>query len=78
MIFQYFKNRYEVRRPAALVYLGLVDCFWWALEKICRLKTPLLSSNPANTIAPQKILLVNGAHLGDLVISTAVIDASKR
>lgn len=73
MIFQYLKNRYEVRRPAALIYLGLADCFWWALEKICRLKIPLLPPNPLNTIIPKKILLVNGAHLGDLVISTAVI-----
>ncbi|MBU3555998.1 glycosyltransferase family 9 protein [Polynucleobacter sp. UB-Piko-W3] len=73
MIFQYLKNRYEVRRPAALIYLGLADCFWWALEKLCRLKIPLLSRNLENITAPKKILLVNGAHLGDLVISTAVI-----
>jgi ADP-heptose:LPS heptosyltransferase len=73
MIFQYLKNRYEVRRLAALIYLGLADCFWWALEKLCRLKTPLLSLNLENITAPKKILLVNGAHLGDLVISTAVI-----
>ncbi len=73
MIFQYLKNRYEVRRTTALVYLGLIDCIWWALEKICHLKTRSLSQNPVNTIVPKKILLVNGAHLGDLVISTAVI-----
>lgn len=72
MIFKYLINRYEVRRPVALIYLGLLDGFWWVLEKLFRLKKSI-HSNSANNKSPQKILLVNGAHLGDLVISTAAI-----
>lgn len=73
MILSYLKSRYEVRRPAALIYLGLIDCFWWFLEKLCHLKTALDPLKKINTLDSKKILLVNGAHLGDLVISTAAI-----
>lgn len=73
MILAYLKNRYEVRRPAALIYLGLIDCFWWALEMLCHLKIPLPPLTQINALTSKKILLVNGAHLGDLVISTAAI-----
>lgn len=73
MILAYLKNRYEVRRPAALIYLGLIDCFWWALEMLCHLKIPPPPPTQINALTSKKILLVNGAHLGDLVISTAAI-----
>ena len=77
MIFAYLKNRYEVRRPTALIYLGLIDCFWWALENLCHLKAPPIPSIKRNVLTSKKILLVNGAHLGDLVISTAAIKRIK-
>ena len=73
MIFQYLKSRYEARRPIALIYLGLIDGFWWFIKKISALKARPTTINSEKLPAIQKILLVNGAHLGDLVISTAVI-----
>lgn len=77
MIFQYLKNRYQARRPIALLYLGLIDSFWWCIKKFSTRKATVTTFNPEKSPAIQKILLVNGAHLGDLVISTAVIRCIK-
>lgn len=64
-------SRYHRRNPIAIASLALRDLFYWFYAKVIRSSLPL----------PKKlnrILLVNPAHLGDVVISTALIREIKQ
>ena len=63
-------SRYHRRNPIALTKLALGDVFYWLYAKVARPSYPL----PKQL---NQILLVNPAHLGDIVISTAIMRAIK-
>lgn len=63
------KVRYERRHPLALIMMALIDGFWWLISRSASSVQP-----PAmDPSVVQHVLLVNPAHMGDVVISTAVI-----
>ena len=62
------RGKYLVRNAAANRLLASLD---YLLGRMCRRPAP-----PAPG-APRRILLANGAHLGDVLLSTAVLPAIK-
>ncbi len=64
----WLKTRYERRNPVALVYMALVDAFCWVVVRVWSVAPKCLKKPELN-----KVLLVNPAHIGDVVISTAAI-----
>ncbi len=64
-------SRYHRRNPIAIAKLALGDLFYWFYAKLVRPSYAL----PKNL---NRILLVNPAHLGDVVISTALIREIKQ
>lgn len=66
------KQRYERRNPIALIGLGLVDLFWYAwvlaTRPFAQTQKSAFQEKPVTSV-----LLVNGAHIGDVIISTAAI-----
>ena len=64
-------SRYHRRNPVAIAKLALGDLFYWFYAKAIRPCYPL----PKHL---NRILLVNPAHLGDVVVSTALIREIKR
>lgn len=68
------KNRYERRNPVMLIAMGCIDLFCWLISRLLRW-APVEPSRP---IAIRKILLINPAHMGDVVISTAAIRRVKQ
>lgn len=70
----WLKSRYERRNPVMLIAMGCVDLFWWLISRLLRW-APLAPSRP---IAIKKILLINPAHMGDVVISTSAIRRVKQ
>ncbi len=61
------KDRYERRNPVALVWMAFSDALGWVAAKLW----PVNRASKSCVI--RKVLLVNPAHLGDVVISTAAI-----
>lgn len=68
-MFSSLKSRYERRNPLAVLSMAIADALGWLLCQIC----PLAPTKVSNNLTCKKILLVNPAHIGDVVISTAVI-----
>lgn len=64
----WLKTRYERRSPVALVYMALLDAFCWVAVRLWSVAPKCLQESELN-----KVLLVNPAHIGDVVISTAAI-----
>lgn len=62
------KDRYERRNPIALFSMCLADALAWFIVQL----SPNESKRPISS-ALSKVLLVNPAHIGDVVISTAAI-----
>ena len=65
----WLKNRYERRNPAMLIAMGCADLLGWLISRVLRW-APV---EPANSRVIKKILLINPAHMGDVVISTSAI-----
>lgn len=61
------KDRYERRNPVALVWMAFSDALGWVAGRLW----PVKKVEKSGVI--RKVLLVNPAHLGDVVISTAAI-----
>lgn len=68
----FLKQRYERRNPVALLGLGLIDLFWrgWIFVAGHFFQAPKPVGEMASVVS---VLLVNGAHIGDVIISTAAI-----
>lgn len=62
------KARYERRNPIALVVMGLADVLCWLIVYVWP-----VAEKRAVSSKVEKVLLVNPAHIGDVVISTAAI-----
>ena len=63
------KARYERRNPLALLTMALVDSLCWLVARCAsRVQPPR-----AALFEVKRVLLVNPAHMGDVVISTAAI-----
>ncbi len=66
------KARYERRNPIALLIMGLADVLCWLM--VCLWP---IANKKAVSSKMDKVLLVNPAHIGDVVISTASIKRLK-
>lgn len=67
------KARYERRHPLALLMMALMDSLCWLVSR-CYLR---VYKQATNLSAVKRVLLVNPAHMGDVVISTAAIKRLK-
>jgi len=64
------RGKYLVQNPAGYVPLFLADCFLGILTRFGK-------KHPKNIPEPKKILLSNGAHLGDVLLSTGILKVLK-
>lgn len=63
------KARYERRHPLALILMGLSDALSWLISGFGLRAQP----SSSDLSSAKRVLLVNPAHIGDVVISTAAI-----